>query len=688
MEVTLLNSLLSLIFLLWISCLSFIFSKKVNFPYTVMLVLVWILLVPIINMWYLWFIRDFKLTPDMLFFIFLPILIFESAYNMNYKELLKNSLPVFSLSIVWLIISVLFIAIIMFFSLWFLWINIPFIVCLLFWAIISATDTVAVLSLFKSVWAPKRLIWVFEWESLFNDWTAIALFLVILWILSESKHIDFSVLSEWILSFSSMFFWWIVFWILTWAIFSKIIEKIKNNESVEITLTMILAHLTFIIAELIKNIPIFWHHIHISWVIATAIAAIVMGNYGRYKISPKVEEYMEKFWWFFAFIANSLVFILLWLILSDIKLDLFNWFMIIALVAIISEIISRALAVYIPINIINTLNVSKKITFSRQHIFAWASPRWALSVMMLIMIPSSLTIPWWNLPFSVQDFLTLTIISTIMFTLFVKVPSVPFLIKKLGLNKLNRLEELDFEIAKIIIFLEDIEKIEESYQKWTIWKEEFETLKCNFEKRIEISRSLVKEKTKDNRNWLIERAISLSWLSIQKKYLIELLTFNEIDERNFKYLLVRFEHKIKKLETAEDLIISENDNYNLNIFEKILMLSRIEKESDKFIRFRARKITIKKALKELEKLKEIDFWFDKKHFDNVISIYNSIYKKLCNKFEKSENLTTLENKLFEKSLLKTTSNTINELRNKGLIDQKLFDLFHERIEEKIYDNNF
>jgi hypothetical protein len=52
-----------------------------------------------------------------------------------------------------------------------------------------------------------------------------------------------------------------------------------------------------------------------------------------------------------------------------------------------------------------------------------------------------------------------------MFSLFVKVPTVPLLIKKLKLNKLNRLEELELELARIIIFLEDIEKLKESYNK-------------------------------------------------------------------------------------------------------------------------------------------------------------------------------------------------------------------------------
>ena len=95
-------------------------------------------------------------------------------------------------------------------------------------------------------------------------------------------------------------------------VFSKGIKLIKNNESVEIMLTMLLAHFTFILAEMISHhVVIGGFDLKISGVIATAYAAIVMGNYGKSKISPKVENYMERFWDFFAFLANSLIFLLM-----------------------------------------------------------------------------------------------------------------------------------------------------------------------------------------------------------------------------------------------------------------------------------------------------------------------------------------------------------------------------------------
>ena len=89
-EVTFLTQTLSVLFLLFVSSFAYIFSKKVNFPYTVLLVLVGLLLVPLSKIGLFGFIDDFQLTPDILFFVFLPILLFESAYNINYRHIIKS----------------------------------------------------------------------------------------------------------------------------------------------------------------------------------------------------------------------------------------------------------------------------------------------------------------------------------------------------------------------------------------------------------------------------------------------------------------------------------------------------------------------------------------------------------------------------------------------------------------------
>ncbi|MBT3728820.1 hypothetical protein HOF65_00335 [bacterium] len=90
MEVTFMTQTLSVLFLLIICSFTYIISKKIKFPYTVLLVIVGLLLIPISNMELFSFIDDFTLTPDLLFFVFLPVLLFEAAYNINYRKLLNN----------------------------------------------------------------------------------------------------------------------------------------------------------------------------------------------------------------------------------------------------------------------------------------------------------------------------------------------------------------------------------------------------------------------------------------------------------------------------------------------------------------------------------------------------------------------------------------------------------------------
>ena len=102
-------SALSFISLLTISSLVFVLAKRWNFPYTVSLVgmgifLAFVSLVPGFS-----FIDDFTLTPSILLYVFLPILLFESAYNLRYKEVLRSAKTISALAIVSLLVSVVII---------------------------------------------------------------------------------------------------------------------------------------------------------------------------------------------------------------------------------------------------------------------------------------------------------------------------------------------------------------------------------------------------------------------------------------------------------------------------------------------------------------------------------------------------------------------------------------------------
>ena len=153
-------------------------AKKFTLPYTILLFITGILLIPVSQQ--LPLLAEFSLTPELLFYVFLPILIFESAYNIKYELLHKNRLIIRVLATFGLMLSAAGIGVGMHIFLGWFGIDAPLMLTLLFGIIISATDPVAVLALFKDLGTSKRLNLIFEGESLFNDGTAVALFLIMI----------------------------------------------------------------------------------------------------------------------------------------------------------------------------------------------------------------------------------------------------------------------------------------------------------------------------------------------------------------------------------------------------------------------------------------------------------------------------------------------------------------------------
>ena len=150
--------------------------RNIPVPYTVLLVILGILLGSAARNWSEFEpLLAFQLTPELVLFLFLPALIFESALNLDARQMRKDIAPIMVVAIPALLISTFFIGI----GLW-LVIDIDFLLALLFGALISATDPVAVISIFKELGAPRRLTILVEGESLLNDATAIVLFKIIL----------------------------------------------------------------------------------------------------------------------------------------------------------------------------------------------------------------------------------------------------------------------------------------------------------------------------------------------------------------------------------------------------------------------------------------------------------------------------------------------------------------------------
>ena len=390
------------------------------------------------------FFGEFTLTPELLFYLLLPTLIFESAYNINVRRMVEDTWIILILSVIGLLVSTVVIAFALYFTLGLFGLSVPFIVVLLFGALISATDPVAVLALFKEYGAPRRLSLIFEGESLFNDATAVALFLVLLEV-ARFGYTGFDTILEGTVSFTSMMVGGALFGVLMGGIFAKLIGLVRENETASITLTVVLAHVTFILAEVLSHQLSFGgFHFYLSPIIATTIAALLMGNYGRSKIHPRAEEFVEKFWGQLAFFANSLIFILIGILFISVPtLDLNMILVVVATIFIVA--IARAISIYPVVGLFNSVSSNnQKVPMAWQHLLSWGSLRGALAVTMVLLIPDDLVFTGWSMDMSPKDFLMALTVGCIFATLFIKATTIGKIMNKL------KLDDGDADISELI----------------------------------------------------------------------------------------------------------------------------------------------------------------------------------------------------------------------------------------------
>ncbi|HJO11851.1 MAG TPA: cation:proton antiporter [Gammaproteobacteria bacterium] len=271
-------------------------SKLRRLPFTIALVLVGIglarlaELTPLLEM-----LTSFQLTPELVLFVFIPTLIYESAHGLEASELQRNLMPVLVLAVPGLLLSTAIIG-----GIFFYLTSFSLVISLLLGAILSATDPVAVIAIFKQLGVPERLTVLVEGESLFNDATSLVLAGLLIAI-AISGDVSLGTLLTGGVDFFKVFFGGVlVGWIFALLI-CQLLGMVEANPPVEITLTTILAYLSFIIAEEI---------FHVSGIMAVVAAGLTVSGYGRSKITPSTKEYIENFWEYAAWLANALIFIM------------------------------------------------------------------------------------------------------------------------------------------------------------------------------------------------------------------------------------------------------------------------------------------------------------------------------------------------------------------------------------------
>ena len=310
-------------------------------------------------------------TPEIILYVIIPILIFESARKLSIKQIKSEAIPIGFFSIIGVIITILIIGIAVTTIF-----QIPFIDGLLFGTILAATDPVAVGIIFKKFPIPHRLNLIIEGESLFNDATGLISFNVV-------KGIIFSGVAFSLLDTSFSFLWTMVGAIafgtgLGW-IGGKILNKWKADEYVDFTFSLGLAIGGYIVAD---------HYLHVSGVVTTLFTAILIVTTHK-EISTGVRILFHKYWDYLGFITNSVLFFLIGIPLLSVESyeSASVPLILILVIPFAIMMLSRAVVVYGGSTFLRIFRV--KIPLQWQNVLTLGGLRGGVAVALALSIPAA-----------------------------------------------------------------------------------------------------------------------------------------------------------------------------------------------------------------------------------------------------------------------------------------------------------
>jgi CPA1 family monovalent cation:H+ antiporter len=371
--------------------------QRLRVPYTVALVMAGLLLT------FQQTIR-LELTPELILTLFVPPLVFEAAFHLEFHQLRDNLVPLLVLAVPGVLLTTFIVGCIIAAG-----VHLPLPAGLVFGALIAATDPVAVVALFRALGVPKALAVIVEGESLFNDGTAVVVFnLVLAGTLSTAAGLGGLSSATALFDFVRVAAGGIAVGITLGWLVAALIARV-DDYLIETTLTTVLAFGAYIVSE----------RLHVSGVLAVVSAGIVNGNIGPRGMSPTTRIVLFNFWEYLAFVANSLVFLLIGLSVNIRQIAANPGPIAVAVAAVI---LSRALVVY---GLTWVANLHRRtVSWASQHVLFWGGLRGAMSLALALSLPPSL---------AERELLRVMAFGVVLFTLLVQGTTMQVLLRRLGL---------------------------------------------------------------------------------------------------------------------------------------------------------------------------------------------------------------------------------------------------------------
>jgi CPA1 family monovalent cation:H+ antiporter len=408
------------IILLFIATLVALVTRRLRLPYTVGLVTIGLVL-GLVNQSEMVNLPAFivelgpvvreTITPQIILGILVTPLIFEAAFHLSWDDLRRDLGLILALAVPGVLLTTLLVGVIVSFGADLTGVAISLPLALVFGAMMSATDPVSVVALFRSLGVPKRLQVLIEGESLFNDGTAIVIFALMESIVFTTQTASggallLTQLTEFVRVAGGglvvgLFLGWIV---------SQMIIKIDDH-LIETTLTTVLAFGAYLLAE----------QLHVSGVLAVVAAGLVNGNIGPRGMSPTTRIVVTNIWDLAAFLSNSFLFLLIGL---EMKLDdlISSWQLI--LLATLAVLLARAVVIY------GLALIQRNIPWRWSHVLLWGGLRGAISLALAL-----------SLPLSVGNQLQTMVFGVVLFTIVVQGGSMQQFVRRINLVERSEMKE-------------------------------------------------------------------------------------------------------------------------------------------------------------------------------------------------------------------------------------------------------
>ncbi len=485
-------------------------TKWIRVPYTLALVIIGLIISP------MHFLPVVHISPELILLIFLPALLFEAAWNLNLEHLRKNLAPILTLAVVGVAASVAVVATVLRYGAGMSWSA-----SLLFGAMISATDPVSVLALFRKFGLPPRLSILVEGESLLNDGTAAVLFRIIAGlaagaVIPSTAELVFTGLRE----FGLVIFGGIAVGAVV-GILASTVTAYFDDRRLEITLTTVAAYGAYLLSETM----------HVSGVIAVLCAGLVLGNYGRRTgMSPTTQLAVNAFWEYMAFVANSLAFLLIGLDVVTSDLLSAGKYVLWGVAAMLA---GRAAGVYPILAIANRF--TKPVPLRWKHVLFWGGLRGSLSIALVLSLPIAT-------PGRAQ--LVTMVFGTVIFSLLVQGLSLGPVLRRLHFSAPGvALDTAEIMMAQTACATAALERLEALRKQGTIPRFVYQSLKADLEaacqdydaRLLELRRAepAIEEREKERLNHDLVEA--------KKIRLIELRRNGEVSEEVFRSLETAFD---------------------------------------------------------------------------------------------------------------------------------------------------